>query len=35
LAIDEQRGSWWLTFFSDNSALAREYTKTQGASRAM
>jgi CBS domain-containing protein len=30
LAIGEQRGSWWLTFFSDNSALAREYTKTHG-----
>src|SRR6266508_4063567 len=30
LAIGEQRGSWWLTFFYDNSALAREYTKTHG-----
>ena len=30
LAIGEQRCSWWLTFFSDNSALAREYTKTHG-----
>ena len=30
LAIGEQRGSWWLTFFSDNSALAREYMKTHG-----
>jgi CBS-domain-containing membrane protein len=30
LAVGEQRGSWWLTFFSDNSALARDYTKTHG-----
>src|SRR5262249_51364246 len=30
LAIGERRGSWWLTFFSDNTALAREYTKTHG-----
>jgi CBS domain-containing protein len=28
--IGEQRGSWWLTFFSENSVLAREYTKTHG-----
>src|SRR5262249_57397149 len=30
LAVGEQRGSWWVTFFSDNSALARDYTKTHG-----
>jgi CBS domain-containing protein len=30
LAIGEQHGSWWLTFFSDNSTLAREYAKTHG-----
>jgi len=29
-AIGEQRGSWWLTFFSDASALAGEYAKTHG-----
>jgi CBS-domain-containing membrane protein len=26
--IGKQRGSWWLTIFSDDSKLAREYTKT-------
>jgi CBS domain-containing protein len=31
-AIGEQRSSWWLTFFSDNSTLAREYSKTHGRS---
>jgi CBS-domain-containing membrane protein len=29
-AIGEQRGSWWLTFFSNASALAGEYSKTHG-----
>ena len=29
-AIGERRGSWWLTFFSDASTLAAQYTKTHG-----
>src|SRR4051812_13350514 len=29
-AIGEQRRSWWLNFFADASALAREYAKTHG-----
>jgi CBS domain-containing protein len=29
-AIGEQRGSWWLTLFRDETASARDYAKTHG-----